>query len=538
MADQSTAPDYSQLSADLDASKPQPGMTPQNSYGLPAGGINTVVNAATPAGEPGQKQDPGMIMNALQSNSAAQKAIVGQEMGEMAPQQAKYNQLTSQPMPQKPDLKGQLMQAPGVKDYLNLSQEVKKSSEEYMTTAGILSGLVGAFSRKHTTLALKAFTAAVDGFKKGQGEAVKQQLEIFQDANKQAVENAKMLQDEYNNAMNERNASAQEILSNMKIIAEKYHDTLMAQKVDDGDFFKMQSLLLQRDKAGNNLTAVNDKMTGQIEQLQGKQKDTILAAAKLQGGMMEAAANQAQQVLMGKQPMPVSSTRNPQNLAVINLVDKISEVTGKPYDQAQYPAYAAAIKKLAESKVPPDIGKTEQSIAKVNEHLGTLQNAMTELNSGELRIANQAAQKLAKAWGRPEIVNAQTAVGAVSQEFHRVYVPTGGVEDERAEAASNIDPSSSPEQIKGAIATMKELMAGQAKAIYMISQTIQQGGDVAALNVPAAYITKISQLGPKAVSEEAQGGESSGGPSIGTVQDGYKFKGGNPADQSSWEKAE
>lgn len=509
MADQSPMPDPSQLMAALDASKQPPGLTPQNSYGLPTGGINTVVNASTPAGQPSQQQDPNMLMNALQGNNATAKALVGQEQSELAPQQAALQRLQGQPMPQKPDLKSQMMQAPGVQDYLKLGKEIQKSSQEYMTTAGLLSGLVGAFSRKHTTLAIKAYSAAVDGFKKGQGEAVKQQLEIFQDANKQAVENAKMLQDEYNNAMNERNASAQEILSNMKAIAEKYHDPLMAQKIDDGDFFKMQSLLLQRDKAGNNLTAVNDKMTSQIEQLQGAQKDTILAAAKVQGGMMEAAANQAQQILMGKQPMPTASTRNPQNMAVINLVDKISEVTGKPYDQAQYPAYAAAIKKLAESKVPPDIGKTEQSIAKVNEHLGTLQNAMTELNSGELRIANQAAQKLAKAWGRPEIVNAQTAVGAVSQEFHRVYVPTGGVEDERADAASNIDPSSSPEQIKGAIATMKELMAGQAKAIYMISQTIQQGGDVAALNVPAAYITKISQLGPQAVSEEAQGGESS-----------------------------
>lgn len=523
MADQSTAPDYSQLSAALDASKPAPGLTPQNSYGLPTGGINTVVNATTPQGEPSQQPDPNMIMNALEKNSAAQKAIVGNEMGELAPQQSKYNQLTSAPMPQKPDLKAQLMQAPGVQDYLKLAQAVKTSSQEYMTTAGILSGLVGAFSRKHTTLALKAFSAAVDGFKKGQGDAVKQQLDIFKQANEQAVQNAKMLQDEYNNAMGERSASAQEILSNMKVIAEKYHDQLMAQKIDDGDFFKMQTLLMQRDKAANNVTAINDKITNQIEELQGTQKDTILAAAKSQGGMMEAAANQAQQVLMGRQPMPTASTRNPQNMAVINLVDKISQVTGKPYDQAQYPAYAAAVKKLAESKVPPDIGKTEQSIAKVNEHLGTLQNAMTELNSGDIRTANAAAQRIAKEFGDPKIVNAQTAVGAVSQEFHRVYVPTGGVEDERADAASNISPESSPEQIKGAINTMKTLMAGQAKAIYLISQTIQQGGDVAALNVPAAYISHVAQLGPQAVSQAAQGDESSSDAPVAVNDKGEKM---------------
>ena len=36
----------------------------------------------------------------------------------------------------------------------------------------------------------------------------------------------------------------------------------------------------------------------------------------------------------------------------------------------------------------------------------------------------------------------------------------------------------------------------------------------------------------------AGGGDAPGAPPPGHVQDGYRFKGGNPADQNSWEKVQ
>lgn len=502
MADQTSLPpgvDYASLqsalgSAPTNAPVPPPASTTQQGMGQsPSAG----------------QLDPNMLMNALSKSQDSQKALVGQEQAELAPKAEALQNIYNQPMPKQPDLQAELAKAPGIKEYMALSEQVKKSSQEYMGTAGILSGLVGLFARKHTTLALKAFTAAVKGFEQGQGDAVKQQMEIFKQANQQAVENAKMLQDEYINAMNQRDKSAEEILNEMKATSEKYHDSLMAEKLSDGDFFKVQALLNQREKAGQSVMGLNEKITNQIEELQGSQKDAILDFARAKGGDMVAIADGAQQVLLGKEPMPTTGqNRNPINTGIFNLVNYISRATGKPFDAAVYKARQDALIKLAQSKVPPNIGATEQSISKVNLHLQTLQNAMTELNSGDVRMANQAAQRLAKEFGDPKIVDAQTAVSAVSQEFHRVYVPTGGVEDERAEAASNIDPSSSPQQIQGAIATMKELMTGQAKAIYLIDQTIQQGGNVAALNVPSSYITHVASLGPQAVSEGQAGSPS------------------------------
>lgn len=483
----------------------QPPMIPaqgDNYDGLNTAGMNIIAKGAgQPQSNHQQKPpDASMIMNALTDKSKQYQALTGQESAEMAPTLNRLNNTINEPMPKTPDLRAELMKAPQIQDYGKLLQGIKQSSQDWMGTAGILSGLVGAFSRKHTTLAIKAFSSAVKGFQQGQTDAVKEQLDIFKQASNQAVENAKALNDQYLNVLKQRELSVTEMQDQLKDIALKYQDPLMAQKLDAMDFLAIQKELDSREKTANTMQGQNEKLANQVNEIPYVSKDAFITGARAQGGIMSQAANQADAVLKGKEPFPASTTRNPQNLAALNLVNKAIE-NGYPYSAATYPAYAASIKKLQESKVPKNIGDTEQNISKVNNHLQTLQNSMDQLNSGDSRTVNAAVQKLQLEFNDPNIVSAQTAAIAVSNEFNKVFVPTGGVEDERKAQLSNISPNSGPDQIKAAVKTMKELMDGQAKGIYLIDHTIQQGGDVATLNVPASYITYVSGLPDKGTSE-------------------------------------
>jgi hypothetical protein len=76
----------------------------------------------------------------------------------------------------------------------------------------------------------------------------------------------------------------------------------------------------------------------------------------------------------------------------------------------------------------------------------------------------------------------------------------------------------------------KQMMPSTYKSHFIYNQDIVNG--LQAMGVqPAESRTEMANAAQKA-------NQSSGGPAVGTIERGYRFKGGDPSDQSSWEKAE
>ena len=445
---------------------------------LPQGAMDILNNAVAPG-------KSSSIQDALGASSSATKALAGQEQSEMAPVQQRLSSTVNQPMPAPPNLHAEMMKAPQIQDLARMMGEVKQSSQDWIGASGIISGLVGAFSRKHTTLALKAFTAAATGFKKGQDDAVKQNMDVFKEANQQAIDNAKMLQQQYEDILSNRTKSVDEMMSEMNSIALKYHDQLMVQATDARDLVAAEKLTMQINTAIQKQQTSADTLIGGVEDIQARKGEALIAGVRAKGGDYAAVADAADSVLSGNAKLPPSSQRTPMNQAIRALVFKANP----DYKEYEFGAKSAQATKLAQAEVPTKIGDTEVAIQKVDHHLDTLQDAMDALDSGDVRKANQFAQTLGKEFGDPNIVSAETAVSAVANEFHKVYVQTGGTEDERTAALGNLSPTSSPEQIHAAIKTMKELMEGQAKGIKTVADTIKKGESVKTLISPMMFLS-------------------------------------------------
>ena len=206
----------------------------------------------------------------------------------------------------------------------------------------------------------------------------------------------------------------------------------------------------------------------------------------------------------------------------------------------------------------------KRSINTAIRHLGTLDdkiNALDPFSQGSMfpRILNAIRNPALEATGDPRITGVRDAALAVATEMAAAL--KGGVgrasptEDEIKEQLSIFSNNSSKEQWRSSIKTKAELLSGRLGALgtqwknafanepppYPLvdkeSQKIaKQHGFYDQLGIAAGEFLGESEQPevPTSVPQTAQPAV----PKIGEVVRGYRFKGGNPAVQTSWEKVQ
>jgi hypothetical protein len=144
----------------------------------------------------------------------------------------------------------------------------------------------------------------------------------------------------------------------------------------------------------------------------------------------------------------------------------------------------------------------------------------------EIPKFNQALQAFEKGSGDPRIISFGTAINALVNAYGKMTNPTGtGIHDADKESLRQIiDTSLSQGQIEAGVA-----------------QIIKEGVNVSTA-AQQAQVEVMSGLvpggpGPQAAPPPAGGAGGASTPTPGSYQDGYIFKGGNPADPNSWTKA-
>lgn len=159
--------------------------------------------------------------------------------------------------------------------------------------------------------------------------------------------------------------------------------------------------------------------------------------------------------------------------------DVIERVANKDpnFDATKYGARAAARRTFAS-------GPEARNVTAINTvigHLATLDEAATALQNGDIQTLNKIQNRIATELGDDRVQNFNTAKQAVAEEVMRVF--RGGVGASVTEAqewAKRITDAGSPQQLRGVIRTLGDLLDSRVEAIgRQYERTVNEGGNPA-----------------------------------------------------------
>ena len=370
-----------------------------------------------------------------------------------------------------------------------------KDSMQWLAISAVMAGITGALTRRHATNALSAFAGAINGFRQGKMDVFDQQYKTWQAENQKMLEESRQLWQRRNAILQDRKLNIDEKMARLQMIDAETGDQVGYQTAQMKNFTLYthnQDLLQQKilqmeiaterlqnskdakdaesiNKTGLTLSELTDaqkRIMAEVKRTSPPGEGTEAFMARYQKAWQAAKIGVAGQSVsevgdligQGKMaPLSAFALRSQWGQAVMAYVkENYPNYTGTEYAASQRTEIGFAQ------------GKQGDQVRAINvaiDHLATADQLVDALQNGETQRINQLGNRIAVEFGSAAPTNLQEAAHIIGQEMVKAVVSAGGGVTERTAAADAFSVARSPEQLHGAIQTVRRLMAGQLQGL-------------------------------------------------------------------------
>ena len=348
-----------------------------------------------------------------------------------------------------------------------------------LSVAAFGSGGKGKYSGMQ---ALSSMTGAMKGYKEGQKAVYDKEVKTFEE-NLQSIKS-------HNDKVEKIYHDAMDLMAKNKDLGEQKIKELQA--IDNTGIIAQLARAHKYQQVGEAIKTVGDalqKAQDKADALKQKHADKNAEWAHQEKMAREREASAENIAGMRHAPGQNLSGMTPQEIFK-NNVDGIANyaINPKDFPIKERGQILAAVRQVNPSFQEGDFGnrslvyrnwvnpqgsggKQIGAFNTVANHLSTLQTLGDAMNSKNLPLQNSVFNWFSKQGGHPEVTNFNSAKQAVASEIVKAISGTSGALADREEAQRILSEVKSPEQLRGAISTIKKLINGRLETSRQLYET-------------------------------------------------------------------
>jgi len=412
----------------------------------------------------------------MEKAQALEEGNLHQRQREMEPLRQKALAEVQRPLPQPPKQE----RPPEVPKRQN-----QHDDETWLFASALLGSLSGAFTRRHQTNALAAFSGAMEGYQEGSKQKFDQNMKIWEAENKKALQTNKQAMDEYRDVLENRKLTIDQMSIAMQLAGQKYEDQAAITAAKTKNSLVMAQFFDKRAQAAETAQTSADKLSSQYEQSQQRERNK-LAIAQMRALGVQPGKEMALIDGIGQyKDAPIGGARGAN---IMNLVrEKYPDYDETTWFKKKYESTTdAAAERAGKTAAARTFNTAGANIEIVMSRAGpVLTNAAEAANAvpaTEFKRINQLYQTVAEEISDPAIRNFKVANEELAGLFAAVLNPRSGVITVSAfdHARQLIAASDGPEAYDAILRNIQRLAERESANI----RSLRAGGESAPINIP------------------------------------------------------